>query len=147
MSGDFMLIDMLIIGENFEIKNIVSRIKENYKISKSGFTDFILGIKIEREDNKIYISQEILIDILLNKHNINNKIKLKTPCVGYSNNENNETVDKIRFKGTIRSLIYFARCICPIITIAVNFETNKSENQTLAEFKKKKKKKIKKKKK
>jgi len=49
---------MLIIGVNFEIINIVTRIKVNFKISKSGFTNLVLGFKIEREENGFYISHK-----------------------------------------------------------------------------------------
>ena len=58
--------------QNFEIINNVSTIQKNFKVSKNGFVDFILGIKIEREGNDIYITQETFIDILLNKYNIIN---------------------------------------------------------------------------
>ena len=58
--------------QNFEIINNVSTIQKNFKVSKNGFADFILGIKIEREGNDIYITQETFIDILLNKYNIIN---------------------------------------------------------------------------
>jgi len=46
---------MLIIGENFGIIKIASIIIKNLKISKYGFADFILKIKIKREDNVICI--------------------------------------------------------------------------------------------
>jgi len=128
--------DMLIIGENFEIVRIVSRIKDNFKVSKCGFADFILGIKIERENNDIYISQEAFIDNLLNKYSINNKKKIKSPCSVNENNEDNEPVDKIKFKSIIGSLIYLARCTRPDIAFAVNFAARKSENPTQADWKK-----------
>jgi len=69
---------MIIIGEIFEIINIISRIKENLKVSKRGFVHFILGIKIVTSN----ISQEAFIENLLNKYNINNKRKINTPCTG-----------------------------------------------------------------
>jgi len=120
------------------IVNTVSRFKENFKVSKCGFTDFILVIKIEIEDNGIYISQEAFIDNLLNKYNINNTRKIKIPCAEYNNNKNNEPVDKIKFKSIIGSLIYFARGARPNIASAFNFNftSKKSENSTQADWKK-----------
>jgi len=127
---------MLIIGENFEIVRIVSKIKDNFKVSKCGFTNFILGIKIERENNNIYISQEVFIDDLLYKYDINNKKKIKSPCAGNENNEDKEPVVKIKFKSIIGSLIYLARCTLLNIAFAVNFAARKSENPTQADWKK-----------
>jgi len=60
---------------------------KTFKVSKSEFSDFIMGIKIEREDNNIYFSH---------KHNMHNKRKIKIPYARYSNNANNEPVNEIK---------------------------------------------------
>jgi len=45
---------MIITGEVKEIQNIIIKIKEKFKISNCGPAEFILGIKIEKQKNKIY---------------------------------------------------------------------------------------------
>jgi len=52
----FYINDMLITWETFEIISINYKIKNIFKVSKCNPADIILGIKIERDNNDIYIS-------------------------------------------------------------------------------------------
>ena len=57
--------DMVITGEIKEIKCIINKIKNNFKISKSGPIDFILGIKVENNNFNYKISQIHFINNIL----------------------------------------------------------------------------------
>ena len=90
---------MLITGRNEQINDIINKIKKKFTISKCNHVDYLLGIKIEL-DNHIYsISQEQLIEYILQKFNIKNTRKIKTPCTGDDKNlEEDKPFDKTTYK-------------------------------------------------
>ena len=73
---------MIIAGEDKIITNIIKKIKNKFKVSNCGPVEYILGIKVEKENNKYTISQKGFIENLLNKFNIKNTRKRNTPCTG-----------------------------------------------------------------
>ena len=89
--------DMIITGIENETNKIIKRIKENFKISNSGDLNYILGIEIENKNNIYYISQKNYINNILERFNINNIKKSKTPCTG----DNIKTENKKEFNKTI----------------------------------------------
>ncbi|OUM56146.1 hypothetical protein PIROE2DRAFT_65704, partial [Piromyces sp. E2] len=72
--------DMVIAGENKEIIKITNIISNKFKISKSEPINFILGIKVENNDNKYTISQENFINNILYRYNIKYMKSRDTPC-------------------------------------------------------------------
>jgi len=90
---------MIIIGEQDEVYNVIKKIKIKFKISKCGAVDGILGINVRLEKHFTYsISQENFIMNLLDKYNICNVKKSKTPCTGNNSISENETpFDKKQF--------------------------------------------------
>jgi len=127
--------DMVITGEDKEIKRIVNIIKNNFKVSKVEPINYILGIKIDKEDNKYYISQEGFIVKLLEIFNLKYTRKTNTPCVGdNTKGENKKPFDTTTYKSAIGSLIYLAKCTRPDISFAVGKAARISENPTITDW-------------
>jgi len=127
--------DMVITGEDKEIKRIVNIIKNNFKVSKVEPINYILGIKIDKEDNKYYISQEGFIVKLLETFNLKYTRKTNTPCVGdNTKGENKKPFDTTTYKSAIGSLIYLAKCTRPDISFAVGKAARISENPTITDW-------------
>jgi len=129
--------DMIITGYDSEIKNIVNKIKERFKTSKSGPVDYILGIKVENNNNIYTLSQINFINTILNKFNINNTRQVNTPCVGDNiKSENKNPFDSTKYKSAIGMLIFLAKCTRPDIAYAVNKAARYSEHPTISDWNK-----------
>jgi len=100
---------MIISGEQDEVYNVIKEIKINFKISKCGSVVSILGINVRLEKHFTYsISQENFIMNILDKYNICNIKKSKTPCTGNNSiSENKAPFNKTIYKSAIGSLIYY----------------------------------------
>jgi len=120
--------NMVITAVDKEIKRIDNIIKNNFKVSKVEPINYILGIKIDKEDNKYYISQEGFIEKLLETFNLKYTRKTNTPCVrDNTKGENNKPFDVTTYKSAIGSLIYIAKCTRPDISFAVGKAAKISE--------------------
>lgn len=129
--------DMLIEGTDYEISNIIMKIKNEFKISNCEPTRFILGIKIEKEGNSYSISQTHLIKNLLLQYKITNIKKSRTPCTGDNNiSENKRPFDITTYKSAIRSLIYLAKSTRPDISFAVHKAARNSKKPTVSDWNK-----------
>jgi len=130
--------DLLITGEKYHINKIINRIKNNFKVSKCGKANYILGINIEDENKNYSISQTQLIKDILQKFNISNIRKTKTPCTGENKLINGEEkpFNVTKYKSAVGSLIYLARCTRPDIAFSVGKVARNSENPTLSDWKK-----------
>ena len=130
--------DLLITGTKSQMNSIISKIKKNFKISKCSQAKYILGINIEKEKTNYSISQTLLIDEILQKFNITNIRKSKTPCTneGKLSEKNNKPFDVTTFKSAVGSLIYLSRCTRPDIAYAVGRVARNSENPSIGDWKK-----------
>ena len=132
--------DLLITGIKYHINDVIRKIKNNFRISKCSNANYILGINIEKQNFNYSISQTQIIKGILQKFNIKNIRKTKTPCTGDNKlekeNNNNKPFDKTTYKSAVGSLIYLSRCTRPDIAFAVGKVARKSENPTLADWKK-----------
>jgi len=129
--------DMIITGIENETNKIIKRIKENFKISNSGDLNYILGIEIENKNNIYYISQKNYINNILERFNINNIKKSKTPCTGDNiKTENKKEFNKTIYKSAIGALIFLSKCTRPDITFAVHKAARNCEEPTISDWKK-----------
>ena len=129
--------DMMITGNNREIRNIISKLKKRFKISNCEPLRYILGIKIEKDHNDYIISQTHAINTLLEKYNITNIKKQSTPCTGDNLiSENKKPFNTKIFKSAIGSLIYIAKITRPDISFAVHKIARKSESPTVSDWNK-----------
>ena len=129
--------DMIVTGEKEEINKIFNKIKNKFKISKSGPIDYLLGIKVENNNKTYSLSQTQFINNILKKFNINNQRVRRTPCVGdNTKSENNQPFDKTKYKSAIGMLIYLSKCTRPDIAFSVNKAARNSENPTVSDWRK-----------
>jgi len=130
--------DIIITGHTYEILEFVSFIKNKFSISKCEPANFILGIKIEKNDDFNYsISQEAFIHNILSKFKITNIQKSKSPYSGdNTNNKNNSPFSKTIYKSAIGSLIHLAKCTRPDIAFAVNNAARNCESPTISDWNK-----------
>ena len=126
--------DMIITGKTQEIKNTISLIKNNFKISNCERINYLLGIKVEKKGKKYSISQTNYIENILTKFKVNNTRKAKTPCTGDNINENNNLFDKTTYKSALGSLIYLAKCSRPDICFAVSKASRNAEKPTISDW-------------
>jgi len=128
---------MVITGIENETNKIIKKIKENFKISNSGDLNYILGIEIENNNNIYYISQKNYINNILERFNINNIKKSKTPCTGDNvKTENKKEFNKTIYKSAIGALIFLSKCTRPDITFAVHKAARNCEEPTISDWKK-----------
>jgi len=119
-----------------EIENVTNKIKNKFEISKCSPIDYILGIKVENNDNKYSISQTGFIENLLKRFNIQTSRKVKTLLWWWSKNEKKILFDKTKYESAIGSLIYLSRCTRPDIAFAVQKASRRSENPNVSDWNK-----------
>ena len=128
--------DMIICGTKPEVQRIIQKIKGKFKISNCESIKYILGIKIEKQENHYLLSQENLITNLLKQYKITNTKKTKTPCVGdNAKSENKTPFDITTYKSAIGSLLYIAKTTRPDIAFSVNKASRKCENPNKSDWK------------
>jgi len=127
--------DMVIIGTDESIQDIISKIKELYTISKDEEIDSILGINITRTNEDEYIiDQSKYIQNKLNEINITDE--KNNPYWEISNSEKNKIdINPTKYRSAIGSLIYLARCTRPNISETVSKLSTKRNNPTMKDWK------------
>ena len=112
--------DMVIIGTDESIQDIISKIKELYTISKDEEIDSILGINITRTNEDEYIiDQSKYIQNKLNEINITDE--KNNPYWEISNSEKNKIdINPTKYRSDIGSLIHLARCTKPDISETIS---------------------------
>ena len=129
--------DMLICGSTSETNKIINKIKGRFKISNCEPIKYMLGIKIEKQNNYFLLSQQHLINSLLEQYNITNIKKTRTPCVGDNTiSENKTPFDQSTYKSAIGSLLYIAKTTRPDISFSVNKAARKCERPTKSDWNK-----------
>ena len=89
--------NMIITGKMPFIMQTIHQIKNKFRISKCGHIEYILGIKVEVNNNRYTISQISYIENILSKYKISNIRKTKTPCIGDNITENKTPFNKTTF--------------------------------------------------
>jgi len=129
--------DILITGEDYEIKNIIKKLKNKYTISKESDARKIIGINIYKTKDGYKINQEDYINKIINNYNMNKTKIIKYPCRKISNEErkNAKPVDVGKYKSLLGSLLYIAIKSRPDITYAVNQASRNCEHPTTIDYK------------
>jgi len=79
--------DILITDEDYEIKNIIKKLKSKYTISKESDVRKIIEINIYKTKDGYKINQEDYINKIINNYNMNKTKIIKYPCRKISNKE------------------------------------------------------------
>jgi len=127
--------DMVIIGTDESIQNIISKIKELYTISKVEEINSILGIKITRTSEDEYImDQSKYIQNKLNEYDITDE--KDNPYSEISDSERNKIdINPTKNRSAIGSLIHLARCTRPDISETISKLSTKRNNPTMKDWK------------
>jgi len=114
--------DMLIFGSNLHIINDVkSMLNANFDMKDLGEADVILGIKITRTENGIFLDQSHYIEKILKKYNY---FSSKPACTPYDSSvklfkNTGDSVNQTEYASIIGSLRYAADCTKPDIAYIV----------------------------
>jgi len=127
--------DMVIIGTDKSIQDIISKIKELYTISKVEEINSILGIKITRTSEDEYImDQSKYIQNKLNEYHITDE--KDNPYSEISDSEKNKIdINPTKYRSAIGSLIHLARCTRPDISETISKLSTKRNNPTMKDWK------------
>ena len=72
--------DILITDEDYEIKNIIKKLKSKYTTSKESDVRKIIEINIYKTKDGYKINQEDYINKIINNYNMNKTKIIKYPC-------------------------------------------------------------------
>lgn len=115
--------DMLIIGNNHDIiMNTKGMLKRHFDMKDMGQADVILGIKISRCSDGIFLSQSHYVENVLRKFNEFDSPPARTPVdLGLHLAKNQgDSVSQKEYAMIIGSLMYLTNCTRPDIAYAVN---------------------------
>jgi len=124
--------DILITGEDREIKIISDKLKDKYKISMDKAATKIVGINIIKTKDGYKINQTDYIEKLIQNYNMNKTKNIYTPCrnIDEKERENSPQVDVTEYKSLIGALLYLSTKTRPDIAFAVNKAARNAENPT-----------------
>jgi len=129
--------DILITGENTEIKYIINKLKNKYEISMESDATKIVGINIYKTKNGYKINQNDFINKTIEKYNMNKSKTIKYPCRKISDYErkNSKPIDINVYKSLLGSLLYISVKTRPDIAFAVNQASRYAEAPTEIDYK------------
>lgn len=112
--------DILITGIESDTLNTRNMLKEKFKITDTGFANFIIGIKIEKLKDGYLLHQKRYLDELLKKFNID-KYKPVSNIMPIENEYlRKKKFDQTKYRKAVGSLLYLAICTRPDIMFAVS---------------------------
>lgn len=117
--------DILLITKNqHRIKALKNKLKENFEMTDSEPLSYYLGIRIDRDEDNIYLSQKAYLENLLRKTNMIDCNPISTPLeikisVEELTGENVEIDEKYPCRSVIGSLMYAMLCTRPDLCYSV----------------------------
>ena len=116
--------DLLILGSNLHVINEIENIlRSHFDIKDLGETNFILGMKITKTCDGIYLKQSHYIEKILKKYNYHNCKHVVTPFDSsvhlFPINNDNDIVNQKEYASIIGSLRYATDCTRLDIAYAV----------------------------
>ena len=120
---------MLLTGETELIEGLIKKISTKYDITTDQFGTY-LGIDFTRQPNKIVLSCKRLIEKMVGKFGMINKIKAATPLPYYKFNltEENVPVDQSLYLPFVNSLNYLAINVRPDVITAASILSQRSQD-------------------
>jgi hypothetical protein len=128
--------DCFVAGGDKQIKIISDMLMSNFEMHNLGKMSFILGIKIEQNNEFIKLSQNSYITKLVNKFNLADAKIAKTPLPAKFNGKVDERPfdDTIRYQQLIGSLIYLSNATRPDIAYAVGQLARKMQSPSVDDW-------------
>ncbi|KAK2578458.1 hypothetical protein KPH14_012665, partial [Odynerus spinipes] len=114
--------DILLLTRNEKEKHDVKRhLALEFEIRDLGQVSNVLGIRVTRDKNKIFLDQSNYITELLDKYNMSNCSSVTTPFVTGKKLEKASISDKRPYRELIGSLNYLSICTRPDISHTVSY--------------------------
>ena len=116
--------DLLIFGSNLHVINGTKTIiRSHFDMKNLGEANFILGMKITKTCDEIYLEQSYYIEKILKKYNYHDCKHVVTPFDSsvhlFPINNDNDVVNQKEYASIIGSLRYATDCTRPDIAYAV----------------------------
>ena len=116
--------DLLILGSNLHVINEIENIlRSHFDIKDLGETNFILGMKITKTCDGIYLKQSHYIEKILKKYNYHDCKHVVTPFDSsvhlFPINNDNDIVNQKEYASIIDNLRYATDCTRPNIAYTV----------------------------
>lgn len=96
-------------NDDYLIKNFKSVMKEEFEMTDMGLLRYFLGIEVDQNKNRIFISQEKYVNEVLGRFNIQDSKAAITPTtmgLKLSKEDNNKDFDPSVYKSIVGSLMY-----------------------------------------
>ncbi len=124
-----VFVDDLIIAakDKKEVDEIKKKLMEKFKMRDLGELSWILGMKVERDKEKIQISQETYINQILDRFSMNESKPAPTPLpqkieeLTKTKEAKEEFYDVKKYQKIVGALLYLSNTTRPDITFAVNY--------------------------
>jgi hypothetical protein len=130
--------DLIISAKEEEAKKVKEMLMNEFKMRDLGYLSWILGIKVERKETKIELSQKAYINTILEKFRMNDSKPTLTPFPFKWENDlsdANEPFENIQlFQQIVGSLIYLSNKTRPDISCSVGMLARKMSNPTKHDY-------------
>ena len=134
--GDFIILllyvdDMLIVGhDEIKIARLKKELSKSFAMKDLGPAKQILGMRItrDRQNGKLWLSQERYVEKVLERFNMSNAKAVSTPLAGHfklstkqcpNNEKDKKEMEKVPYSSAVGSLMYAMVCTRPDIAQAV----------------------------
>ena len=130
--------DNILVGKRERVDALKKIIADKFKIRDLGPIKFILGIKVEREGESLFLSQENYISTILDRFGMTNCKLSATPMPIKLEKDSKEALTPFKditlYQQLIGSLIYVSNNTRPDITYAVSVLARKMSNPSEYDF-------------
>ncbi len=131
--------DLIIASKNY--KEVKEMLMKKFKMRDLGELKWILGMRVERSDEKIEISQEAYVNEILDKFDMSDSKPAPTPLpqkveeLSMMSEESKKIYpNKKRYQSILGALLYLSNTTRPDITYSVNFLARKMSNPSELDY-------------
>lgn len=125
---------VLLTKTQTQMNQIKDALGSEFKTVQLGRLNYILGIKVQWQNNKVLIEQEKFVKDSLTKFGLSELKSKSTPMVTRENlveaTENDQIIDKNLYRQLVGTLVYLSTCTRPDISFAVNVAARFCEKPT-----------------
>ncbi|XP_066908731.1 uncharacterized protein [Halyomorpha halys] len=113
--------DGLVAGEDESVQEFINQLKDEFNIREIEVASF-LGMKFERNNNTIKVTQAHVVEKLLKNYNMQDCKRVTTPMeVGCWFEETKGLEEKIPYRSLVCSLLYLSTMTRPDLSFCVSF--------------------------
>ena len=115
--------DVNAIGDEKVLNELIENLEKKFELKRLGETSFIVGVRVEREDRKVFLSQTAYIEKMLERFGLDGINPESTPTIEgvklvKSEDEDGTVVFKQSYQSKVGSLQYLVKMTRPDIAYA-----------------------------